>query len=89
MFIEILKTFSESRVEFKILHSLYPLGDPPPIRLLVDWRVPYSGCWAILAARLRRFYPPWWKALASDRWKALASDRLLIFFKKYICIVKG
>lgn len=52
MFIEILKTFIESRVEFKILHYLYPLGDHPPIRLLVDWRVPYSGCWAILAANL-------------------------------------
>ena len=45
MFIEILKTFIESRVEFKILHYLYPLGDHPPIRLLVDWRVPYSGCY--------------------------------------------
>ena len=34
MFIEILKTFIESGVEFKILHYLYPLAlTPSPMRL--------------------------------------------------------
>lgn len=61
MFIEILKTFIESRVEFKILHYFYPLAlTPPPIqaawltiRFNLSSRV---GCWLVGLRSLRSPY---------------------------------